>query len=69
MSREHQFAAEYVAALSAELAEIARRHGLDTSAYMLEMAAAAAHRAPDTDKGPQRPSGGTSRSARIISLR
>lgn len=31
-------AAEYIAALVADLAEIARRHGLDTLGYVLEMA-------------------------------
>jgi hypothetical protein len=39
MSRERQAAADYVAALSTELADIARKHGLDATAYMLEVAA------------------------------
>jgi hypothetical protein len=42
MSNERQAAAAYVAALSAELARIAYHHGLDSAAYMLEMASAEA---------------------------
>ncbi len=42
MSHERQAAAEYVAELSAELARIAYQHGLDSAAYMLEVAAAEA---------------------------
>ena len=42
MRNERQAAAEYVTALSTELARIAYRHGLDAAAYMLEMAAAEA---------------------------
>ena len=42
MCSERQAAADYVAALSTELAQIAYRHGLDSTAYMLEIAAAEA---------------------------
>ena len=35
-------AAEYIATLAAELAAIARKHGLTFQAYLLEMAAAEA---------------------------
>ena len=42
MSKERQAVANYVADLSAELAQIAHDHGLDMAAYMLEMAAAEA---------------------------
>jgi hypothetical protein len=42
MRTERQEAAEYIAALSAELAEIARQHHLDGAAYLLEIAAAEA---------------------------
>jgi hypothetical protein len=42
MSNDHQAAADYVAALSTELASIARQHGLDSTAYLLEIAAAEA---------------------------
>jgi hypothetical protein len=42
MSKERQAVANYVADLSAELAQIAHEHGLDMAAYMLEMAAAEA---------------------------
>jgi len=52
MSNEREAAADYVAALSTELAEIARQHGLDTTAYMLEIAAAeAASGTPGADNG------------------
>ena len=55
MSTERQSAANYVAALSAELAEIAHRHGLDASAYMLEIAAVeAASWTPDSGNGSPR---------------
>ena len=48
MSKERKAAANYVAALSVELAKIAHHHGLDTTAYMLEIAAAeAAMRGPN----------------------
>ena len=56
MSNERQAAAEYVAALSAELARIAYHHGLDSAAYMLEMASAeAAHPNPALTNRVQRP--------------
>ena len=42
MSKRRKAAADYVAALSTELAKIADHHGLDTTAYMLEIAAAEA---------------------------
>lgn len=42
MKNERQAAADYIAALSAELAQIAYQHGLDSAAAMLEMAAAEA---------------------------
>jgi hypothetical protein len=42
MRTERQEAADYIAALSAELAQIARRHRLDSAAYLLEIAAAEA---------------------------
>jgi len=42
MRKERKAAANYVAALSVELAKIAHHHGLDTAAYMLEVAAAEA---------------------------
>ena len=42
MNKERQAAANYVAALSAELAHIARQHGLESTAYKLEIAAAEA---------------------------
>jgi hypothetical protein len=55
MSKERQAAANYIAALSAELAEIAHQHGLDTTAYMLEIAAAeAASSKPNPDNGARR---------------
>jgi hypothetical protein len=37
-SCEREEAAAYVAALSEDLASIARHHGLDTLAYLLDMA-------------------------------
>lgn len=42
MSSERQAAADYVAALSAELARISYQHGLNSAAYMLEIASAEA---------------------------
>ena len=33
-----QYAAQYIASLAQELAEIARRNGLDTLSHLLEMA-------------------------------
>jgi hypothetical protein len=42
MSNERQATADYVAQLSTELARIAYGHGLDSAAYMLEIAAAEA---------------------------
>ena len=41
-SSERQAAADYVAALSAELARIAYQNGLNSAAYMLEIASAEA---------------------------
>jgi hypothetical protein len=35
---EQRAAADFVATLTTELAELARRHGLDTLGYILEMA-------------------------------
>jgi hypothetical protein len=67
MSRDRQSAADYVAALSAELAEIARKHGLDASAYMLEVAAVeAASWTPDSGTGSPRPSDASSPSVEVI---
>jgi hypothetical protein len=37
-SDERDAAAEYVATMAGDLAQIARRHGLDTLGYILEMA-------------------------------
>jgi hypothetical protein len=55
MSNERQAAADYVATLSNELAQIAYRHGLDSAAYMLEVAAAeAASAAPNPGNGARR---------------
>lgn len=54
MSSERQAAANYVAALSAELARIAYQHGLDSAAYMLEMASVEAAN-PNPANGVQRP--------------
>ena len=42
MNSERQAAADYVATLSAELARIAYQNGLDSAAYMLEIASAEA---------------------------
>jgi hypothetical protein len=70
MRRESQSAANYVAALSAELADIARQHGLDASAYMLEVAAVeAASWLPDSGNGfppPVRRVGAERRSHRDV---
>jgi len=56
MSNERQAAADYVASLSAELAQIAYRHDLDGAAYMLELASAEATSAKlDLADGVQRP--------------
>jgi hypothetical protein len=55
MSKERKAAADYVAALSVELAKIAHRHGLDTTAYMLEIAAAAASRPNPGEAGARPP--------------
>jgi hypothetical protein len=56
MSNERQAAADYVAALSIELAHIAYRHGLDSTAYMLEIAAAEATSAkPNPANGARHP--------------
>ena len=54
MSKERQAAANYIADLSAELAKVARRHGLDTTAYMLEIAAADAGAQPGAGNGARR---------------
>ena len=54
MSKERKAAADYVAALSVELAKIAHHHGLDTSAYMLEIAAAAASCRPNPGQAAAR---------------
>jgi hypothetical protein len=42
MRTEREEAADYIAALSAELAQIARQHSFDSAAYLLEIAAAEA---------------------------
>lgn len=42
MRTERQEAADYIAALAAELAQVARQHSLDSAAYLLEIAAAEA---------------------------
>jgi hypothetical protein len=56
MSNERQAAAEYVAALSAELARIAYQHDLDSAAYMLELASAeAASAKPELANDTRRP--------------
>ena len=44
-------AANYVASLSADLGEIARRHGLDTLGYILDMARLEAENASRRDNG------------------
>ena len=55
MSKDRQAVANYVADLSAELAKLAREHGLDSAAYMLEIAAAeAAHGRPMPGNGARR---------------
>lgn len=55
MSNERQAAADYVAALSAELARIAYQNGLDGAAYMLEIASAeAAATKPSPTNGARR---------------
>jgi len=57
MSNERQAAADYIAALSAELARIAHRHGLNTAAGMLEMASVeAANAISRPTNGSRRPS-------------
>jgi hypothetical protein len=54
--RKNEAAANYVAALSVELAKIAHHHGLDTAAYMLEIAALeAARRKPNSGDAARRP--------------
>lgn len=52
MSKENRAAADYVAAMSFELAKLAHQHGLDTAGYMLEMAAveAASWKPDDVDR-------------------
>jgi hypothetical protein len=55
MISERQAAAEYVSALSAELARIAYQHGLDSAAYMLEIASAEAASETPTACGGSRP--------------
>lgn len=56
MGNERQAAADYVAALSTELAALARQHSLDSAAYMLEIAAAeAASAKPNPANGARRP--------------
>jgi hypothetical protein len=44
MTLAREAAADYVAELAGELADIANRSGLDVAAYMLELAAAEARR-------------------------
>jgi hypothetical protein len=56
MSKQRQAAADYVAALSTELAKIAHNHGLDTTAYILEVAALdAASRKPNSAEARRSP--------------
>ena len=56
MRNERQAVADYIAALSAELARIAYQHGLDSAAYMLEMASAEATNAkPNLTNGARSP--------------
>ena len=47
-------AAAYVAALSSDLALIARRHGLDTLGYLLELARLEAENITRSGNGPDR---------------
>jgi hypothetical protein len=54
MRQEREAVADYVAAMSAELAEIARRHSLDSAAYLLEIAAAEAECARPNRRGMKR---------------
>jgi hypothetical protein len=48
-------AAAYVAELSADLARIARRHGLDTLGYILDMARLEAQRTSEHSEGSSHP--------------
>ncbi len=57
-SDEQAEAASYVAALAADLAVIARRHGLDTLGHILEMARLEAENISGSAPGPL-PSGGS----------
>jgi hypothetical protein len=45
--------ANYIAALSADLAEIARQHGFDTLGYVLEMARLEAEALATQGQGPE----------------
>ena len=49
---DRKAAANYVATLSGDLAVIARRHGLDTLGYLLEMAQLEAENAGRHENGP-----------------
>ena len=51
-STDRTAAANYVATLSGDLAVIARRHGLDTLGYLLEMAQLEAESASRNETGP-----------------
>jgi hypothetical protein len=44
-------AAAYIAEMAASLAMMARRHGLDTLGYLLDMARMEAENATESDKG------------------
>ena len=56
MTNERQAAADYIAALSAELARIAYQHDLDSAAYILELASAeAANAKPELANDARRP--------------
>ena len=50
--RERDEAAAYVAELTSELAQIARRHGLDALGYLLDMARMEAESATRNPKAP-----------------
>jgi hypothetical protein len=57
MRQEREAVADYVAAMSSELAEIARRHSLDSAAYLLEIAAAEAECSKANRSGSRRSAG------------
>jgi hypothetical protein len=51
---ERTAAAEYIAAMSGDLADLARRHGLDTLGYLLDMARLEADSRPRAGKNVRR---------------